>query len=229
MSGRRRARPTARVPARVPATAILAAAVLAALTLAVATGSPLLAVDDAVARAVAAHRPPPLVGAASVLTWLGSAPVLVPLTAVVAATARARTGSWRPGAALALAGTGAWASMAAMKELLARPRPDGGLVAAGGYAFPSGHSAAAAAWWVTAALVLAAWPGPRRRWPVAAGATVAAVVGVTRVVLGVHRATDVVAGWSLGALWVVVVAVLLGLGRPSPPSRPAGVHRRPPS
>lgn len=211
-------------------TALVAAAVLAVLTLAVATGSPLLAVDDAVARAVAAHRPPALVAAAGALTWLGSATALVPLTVVVAVAARARTGTWLPGAVLALAALGAWASMAALKELAARPRPAGGLVAAGGYAFPSGHSADAVAWWVTAALVVAARAGPRWRTPLAAaGVAVAAVVGVTRVVLGVHHATDVVAGWSLGALWVVA-AVLLSRERPGgraphgPPGPPA--HHR---
>lgn len=166
------------------------------------------------ARAVASHSPAPLVAAASVLTWLGSANVLVPLTAAVAAAARARTGSWRPGAVLTLAALGAWASMAVLKTLVARPRPDGGLVAAGGYAFPSGHSANAVAWWVTAALVVAAWAGPRWRTPlVVAGTAVAVAVGATRVVLVVHHATDVVAGWSLGTLWVVV-AVLLSRERP---------------
>ena len=192
---------------------VVAVAVLAVLTWAVATGSA-AGVDDVVARAVAAHRPPALVAAARALTWLGSAAVLVPLTLVVGLVARAGDRSWRPLAALALAGIGAWASMAALKGLTARPRPDGALVAAGGWAFPSGHSADSAAWWLTAALVAAAWAPRRRRALLAAGAAVALVVGATRVLLGVHHATDVVGGWALGVLWAVAAARLLrGPGR----------------
>ena len=83
-------------------------------------------------------------------------------------------------------------------------------MAAGGYAFPSGHSADSAAWWLTAALVAAAWAPPRRRAALlAAGAAVALVVGATRVVLGVHHATDVVGGWSLGVVWAAAAARLL--------------------
>lgn len=202
----------------------VAAAVLALLTAAVVTGSALLGIDDDVARSVAAHRPPALVAAARALTWLGSAAVLVPLTlAVGLATglaARARAGGWRPLAALSLAGTGAWASMAVMKDLVARPRPDDALVAAGGWAFPSGHSADSAAWWLTAALVAAPWAPRARPALLAAGAAIALVVGATRVVLGVHHATDVVAGWALGVLWAGAAARLLAA-----PDRPPTAAR----
>ena len=201
--------------------AVVAAAVLALLTAAVATGSALLAVDDVAARAVAAHRPPALVAVARALTWLGSQAVLAPLTLAVGLALRARTRSWRPLAALALAGTGAWASTTVLKELLARPRPDGALVAAGGWAFPSGHCADSAAWWLTAALVVAPRLPPHRRDALlAAGAALALVVGATRLVLGVHHTTDVVGGWSLGVLWAAAASRLVRGPAPHAPAQP---------
>ncbi len=100
-----------------------------------------------------------------------------------------------------------------LKELVGRARPD---FAEGGaryesLSFPSGHSAGVACL-VTTALVLA-WPrlvGPaRRRW-LLAGLGLVLLVGLTRVWLGVHFASDVVAGWSFGTAWTLLVALVLG-------------------
>jgi membrane-associated phospholipid phosphatase len=81
------------------------------------------------------------------------------------------------------------------------------VTAAGGYGFPSGHAAtAAAAFGVLAyrcAARLASWAARVAVW--AAAATLAALIGISRVYLGVHWATDIVGGRTSGILWLAIV------------------------
>lgn len=99
-----------------------------------------------------------------------------------------------------LVGVGAWIGAKVLKDLVDRDRPisflpdlvvreDQGQV----LGYPSGHSAVAAA---TAVVVAAALPA-RLRWIVV---VLAGVVGIARIVHGVHLPADVVGGWSLGVL-----------------------------
>jgi undecaprenyl-diphosphatase len=99
-----------------------------------------------------------------------------------------------------------------LKHLVQRERPAVlNLTSFGGYSFPSGHTAAAAACWAAIALVVA------RRWKrrgrffaalVALGITLA--VAASRVLLGVHWLTDVIAGAITGWTWFLLVTVLFG-------------------
>ncbi len=212
--------------ARWPAVGVVVAAlVLLVLSVMVAAGAPLVAtVDGALERGAYGLRSAALTTVAATLTVLGSAVVLVPLTALVAVVGRVVARTWRPGAVVALAGAGSYVSMELLKQVLQRPRPTDQLVGAAGWSFPSGHSTDAAAWWLTAAAA-ALWVGGARwvRWQRAlvgvAAVLVAVVVGVTRVYLGVHHPTDVLAGWSLGIVWAWLIVVTL-LGRSvEPPVR----------
>ena len=89
-----------------------------------------------------------------------------------------------------------------VRELIARPRPhwpgSGPLV--DGYTFPSGHATSAALFAGTLVVVL--WPylgrGARVATSVAAVAFLV-LVGVSRLILGVHSVGDVVAAWALAA------------------------------
>jgi undecaprenyl-diphosphatase len=86
-----------------------------------------------------------------------------------------------------------------LKVLVRRPRPVlvHPLAHAHGYSFPSGHALGSAALWAAVAFMATARGLPRGRASVIA-VTVPVVVATTRVVLGVHYVTDVVAGLLLG-------------------------------
>jgi membrane-associated phospholipid phosphatase len=75
------------------------------------------------------------------------------------------------------------------------------------YSFPSGHAMGSMA--LVASLVVLAWP-TRWRWPaIIGGGLFALVVGLSRVYLGVHYPSDILAGWTASLAWVLGVSVLL--------------------
>lgn len=95
------------------------------------------------------------------------------------------------------------------KTLFSRPRPD--LVPHGvdvaTASFPSGHSMMAAVTYLTLAVMLSRMDGRVRIrvFFVSVAAVLACAVGVSRVYLGVHWPSDVLAGWTLGAAWALIV------------------------
>lgn len=188
----------------------------------VADGDELTSLDAPVSSVVLAARRPWLTELFEVLTWAGSAAVLLPLVTLAGLYLHHRTGSWRPLIFLGTGLCGAMTTSTMIKFTVARPRPPAfvALVDAVGYAFPSGHATAAAAGWLALAVALAART-PRNTLKIvaiSAAVLIAGLVGLSRVYLGVHEPTDVLGGWSLGALWVLAVAVVLRLpGSRSPP------------
>ncbi len=96
-----------------------------------------------------------------------------------------------------------------LKDFFAQPRPfqldpSVQLHPASGYGLPSGHSqSVVVAWGVIAAEF-------RRRWLWAAALLLMAAVGLSRVYLGVHFPTDVLAGWAVGGL---ILGLYLWRGR----------------
>lgn len=112
------------------------------------------------------------------------------------------------------------------KEAFSRPRPD--LVPQGSIvmttSFPSGHSMMAAVVYLTLG-VLIARVLPQRRlkiYVLSVAIFVTLLVGISRVYLGVHWPTDVLAGWLVGAAWAtacLLVARLLARRGSVPPER----------
>ncbi|WP_146567803.1 phosphatase PAP2 family protein [Posidoniimonas corsicana] len=107
-----------------------------------------------------------------------------------------------------------------MKALFDRPRPN--LTPHGSYvytrSFPSGHAMVAACAYLSLGAVLAELVRPRALkfflLAVAIGLTIA--IGASRVYLGVHWPTDVLAGWAAGGAWALgcwAVARLVHLGK----------------
>jgi len=114
-----------------------------------------------------------------------------------------------------------------VKAIVDRPRPDiARLVGHAGSSFPSGHTATAAAAW--AAIALVAGRGRSRRVQAALVATAAgitAAVASTRVLLGVHWVTDVLAGAAVGWSCFAVCSIAFG-GRRLHFGDPVEVARR---
>ncbi len=95
-----------------------------------------------------------------------------------------------------------------LKSLFQRPRPD--LVPHAAYvsttSFPSGHSMLSAVTYLTLGALLAR-SHPRKRlktYFLLLAALLTFMVGVSRIYLGVHWPTDVLAGWTAGATWAIV-------------------------
>lgn len=111
------------------------------------------------------------------------------------------------------------------KALVGRQRPPlpFAAVAADGYSFPSGHATGTATIMVLSAWMLTRWliTGWTARvivWAMAIGS--ALVIGYSRVYLGVHYVSDVLAGWLLGIAWAGIV-MLVGSWWTTPGGRAA--------
>lgn len=111
-------------------------------------------------------------------------------------------------AALVFAGTVTGSiAVALVKKLVGRERPAlvDHLVEVGSASFPSGHAANSAIIYLTIALVsIQVIPHRAARWFLT-GAVIllVAAIGFSRVYLGVHWPSDVLAGWSFGTLWAL--------------------------
>ncbi len=134
------------------------------------------------------------------ITFLGSGVFVWSLTAVCAALLAARR-RWAEFGVLLAGMTLTQIGIHEIKDAVDRPRPEGGLVAAGGSSFPSGHAAHSVLYvWLAVTIVLRLRPGMARAAAVvSAGFALAILVGLSRVYLNVHYLSDVSAGWALGA------------------------------
>jgi undecaprenyl-diphosphatase len=110
------------------------------------------------------------------------------------------------GFALLAVGGGGPAELVKLFVQRARPQLWHGAATAAGYSFPSGHATFITI--LTASLVALTWPGIRaprgRALLVATALGVSLLVGLSRVVLGVHYLSDVLGGFLLGGFWVAL-------------------------
>lgn len=144
------------------------------------------------------------------LTALGGAPVLVLMIALIAGFL-ALIGLYRDMVLVLVASLLGLGVSTVLKEFFDRERPDEGVRLAEVFtaSFPSGHTMLATVTYLTLGAILSA-SRPRRRerfYIIAASVLIVAVVGITRVYLGVHFPTDVLAGWSVGLAWTVLCLI----------------------
>ena len=100
----------------------------------------------------------------------------------------------------------------ALKAAFMRPRPDvvAHLVDVTSTSFPSGHATNSAVVYLTLGALLARTQTSRRvrAYLMAVAIALTLTVGFSRVYLGVHWPSDVVAGWCVGAAWATLCALL---------------------
>lgn len=169
----------------------------------------MLTADAQFERLLPAARSVPLLGIFGFITHLGDTAVVVGIAALasIVMSFYKIDRAYLVGFASTL--LGAAISNYAIKAVVARARPSGLIpsVIETSYSFPSGHATAALALYGFMAYMLC------RRYPkhagkiAAAGAGVILAVGASRLYLGVHFPSDVIAGYLLGGLWL-----LLGIG-----------------
>jgi undecaprenyl-diphosphatase len=193
---------------------------LAALAVAAAVrnGQMLLTWDEPIQRSVEANRTPLLDQVFRAVSFMGS--TVVVLTLGAAGTALA----WHRCRAVALTVAVATISRPlvefSLKTSVDRTRPDfEQLVAGTGPSFPSGHVMAAAALWGLAPAVVMLYTQRRALWMAAMALAGALIIGISasRIYLGVHWFSDVVAGLIVSAFFLLAVEIVF-----------AQAHRRQP-
>lgn len=205
------ARPSAR-SWRLAETLFLAAAVFAFLFCLLARDQGRLAlairVDTTVETRVHTWFQAAGIRALKAISFFGGAPFLAVATAAVAVYL-ARLPAPRRLRAFLLAVVGAEAWVQVLKQVFRRARPGlfDPLTRAIGFSFPSGHSTLSAAFYGAVAGLAAASCRSKRRAArsLFLGLAAIALIGFSRIALGVHWPTDVLAGWSLGFGWLAFV------------------------
>jgi undecaprenyl-diphosphatase len=193
------------------------------------TRDPLVDWDVRFASWLHAHSSDWLVTVFKVVTLAGNSVVLIVVVGALAVVF-VRRGRMNDAAVLIAALGGAGVINALLKLVFQRPRPELAFVHLETYSFPSGHAAVATAMFATLAFVVGRRSGRRRAVAVAATATALIVlVGFSRLYLGVHYLSDVLAGWSFGLAWasLCLIAYTLYDGRGGMFSARKSGRRRP--
>lgn len=183
--------------------------------------------DQPVLDRVVALRTPGLDQAVTVFTTIGG-PVGMPVLAVLAVIVLAVTARrWTAVILMLVAAAGSLLMTVAGKDLVGRARPPAALAVPpleSSPSFPSGHTLnATVLTTVVVYLVLlrttAAW---QRVVAVVLGALFIAGMGLSRVYLGHHWLTDVIAGWAIGLAWALAVVTAHRLHLTLSPHHPEG-------
>jgi membrane-associated phospholipid phosphatase len=171
-------------------------------------------VDTRLADWLHEHASPDLTTFFEAVTRLGNVSTLLVVVLLASAVL------WRKGwiaelQLLVLAGVGAEIITVGLKHGFQRDRPffSDPLATESSYSFPSGHASVSLAVYGTLGFIAARHLGSRRaQFAVLAGtAGLVLLIGFSRLYLGVHFLSDVIAGYSLGIAWVALCVVLLQL------------------
>ena len=184
---------------RLPAAATLLAAIWLAMLL-WGTGP----LDRSVYEALYAGHRPALLVAARIFTALGEPTVLI-AASLVCALWLWKAGRARLGLVLLLIALLGRGLSEVQKYWVARVRPDmePHLVVVKTQSFPSGHASSSMIFYL--ALAIAVTAGTRwHRLAAAAAVLLSLLIGLSRVMLGVHWPSDVIGGWAFGMLWVLL-------------------------
>jgi undecaprenyl-diphosphatase len=167
-----------------------------------------LQLDNAVLAALRAHQSPMLDSLAWFASMLGAEGLAV--LALVLAVILGWQRRWGAVVGLLLTVVGAQLLNDVLKDWFqrTRPAPVGALIPAQVFSFPSGHAMVAAAFYLFVGYL--AWRLLRGRWRIVCVTglvLIAFLIGLSRLYLGVHYLTDVVAGYIAGIAWTDAVIV----------------------
>jgi len=169
--------------------------------------------DRVVGELIRGFATPSLTRGAIIITNLGSAYIEIGLMFIVGAFLLFRLKHTWETVLLAISLSGAWLLNTILKELFHRARPDiVHLVKAGGYSFPSGHAMVAAAFYGVIGYLLSLNLRNRSKpswYIVVLTFALIIAIGISRIYLGVHFASDVIAGYAAGGVWAI--ACIIGL------------------
>lgn len=185
--------------------------------------------DEAVLRWISTNSPDWLDVPMRLVTALGYYWFVIPAL-VFAAYLFYRSGRTLSAALLVVSTGGSIVITTLLKSVFRRARPeiiDSGYEASF-YSFPSGHATVAVGFYGALALLLALRLGAPWRWIIAAaGALLVLLIGFSRLYLGVHYPTDVLAGYLSASLWLVSVWLAYRIWRLAYP--PGAKPRKPPA
>lgn len=144
----------------------------------------------------------------SAITVLGDATTIIFISAVLVGYLLTKQ---RPRQALfaAIAMGGISILILTLKLLYARPRPDlwEQLVTETSFSFPSGHATASSA--LALVIAILCWPTRWRRLALLLSTVYIILIGYSRMYLGVHYPTDIIAGWAVSIVWLSIVRLVL--------------------
>lgn len=142
------------------------------------------------------------------VTSLGSAPFVIAAVGIAAATMW-YLGNRKNALFLIFAAGGTALINTVFKLLFERERPDLWqlLVVEEGFSFPSGHAMISSS--LALVCIVLAWHTAHRWYAVIGGGLYALLVGISRIYLGVHYPSDVLAGWCISILWIITLHKVL--------------------
>ena len=193
--------------------AVVAGAAVGLLFYLLRTNPRLASIDLSVARWAAEHATSISTAFLKAVTQLGSTIVVVIVGVIVGLGISLRTRRVAPALFMLIVLAGNSAIVNLIKVVVGRARPTISVLTGftTGQSFPSGHSAAAAACWGAVALLVARhWSHSGRAAAYGAAAGIAVAVACSRVFLGVHWLSDVIAGLAVGWGWLALCSIAFG-------------------
>ena len=178
----------------------------------VATGAPIVSFDRAVAGWLHTHETGFATDVVSAVTQLGGATVLLAIT-LVASLALVLARRFAHAALMGAALAGGEALNMALKAAFERPRPafSDPIATASGFSFPSGHAMVSLTVYGALAFVILATTKSRRArvLVLATAAALVLAIGFSRLYLGVHYVSDVLAAYGAGVAWLMLCGLTL--------------------
>lgn len=171
----------------------------------------LTVIDQNIGQHLYQWGPAPFTTFVQSFTLIGNTQGIIPLTMIIAGIFYYISRKWQVFLWIVftiLVGVGPVVDL--IKYIIQRPRPSyvSHLVDQGGYSFPSGHATGAVVAWGTLAFLT--WYYFKDQYPklmpysISFTTFMVVAISASRLYLGVHYLSDIIAGWSIGATWLIL-------------------------